>query len=205
MSARVQRKFNKKVVIKKQLKSQLLRLLFLPYFLMRFLARVTEVRSTVPKETKKRREHGISGLFTEFCRITKWKTRMAQSPFLHLLERVWWPRVACIAYLDDCRFLHRLRKNSVLLKGKCLSTWVLLQGYLELSNTNIVTGLKSKDLCCSVKGAGGYVSCILWVSNELVTITTFEERFILLCRSSSKDRKYNIALLVQMHPNEVDF
>lgn len=39
----------------------------------------------------------------------------------------------------------------------------------------------------------------------LVTVTTFEEIFILLCRSSSKDRKYNTALLVQMHPNEVDF
>lgn len=52
MSARVQRKFNN-VVIKKQLKSQLLHLLLLPYFLMHFLAHVTEVRSTVPKETKK--------------------------------------------------------------------------------------------------------------------------------------------------------
>lgn len=26
---------------------------------------------------------------------------MAKSPFLHLLERIWWPQVACIAYLDD--------------------------------------------------------------------------------------------------------
>lgn len=55
-------------------------LLLLYLFPNVFLARVIEVIATVPKETnkkklKKKREHGISGLFTEFCRITKWKTK----------------------------------------------------------------------------------------------------------------------------------
>lgn len=57
MSALVQRKFNRKVVIKKQLKSQLLRFLLLPCFLMYVLAHVIEVISAVPKETKKRAWH----------------------------------------------------------------------------------------------------------------------------------------------------
>lgn len=41
------------------------------------------------------------------------------------------------------------------------------------------------------------------LTTVVLILTTFEETLI-FWRSSSKDRKYNTALLVQMHPNEVD-
>lgn len=85
-------------MIKKQLKSQLLYSLLLPYFLTYFLAHVIEVISNVPKETKKK-SMAISGLFTEFCRVTKWKTMMAKLPFLHSVK--YWMASSCLCGLSE--------------------------------------------------------------------------------------------------------
>lgn len=47
--------------------------------------------------------------------------------------------------------------------------------------------------------------CVFGETAALWVVTTFEEIIILQWWSSSKDIKYNTALLVQMRPNKVDF
>lgn len=64
--------------------------------------------------------------------------------------------------------------------------------------------LAGKSLRACVCCMCGWCMFVFGETAALWIVTTFEEVTVLRWRSSSKDRKYNTALLVQMHPNKVD-